>query len=102
VDHSGFPGKIFEDLPQLVVEVDGEEKVAASTSSNGKEEVATARTRRRRRGRIEGGRGGDSVVMAEKGGDDCLMSVLSKHKLPLVLGIVFLLAFFLLNVSSGF
>lgn len=104
VDHSGFPGKIFEDLPMLVAEVEVEEKVTASTSSsavtgNGKEE-GTAR--RRRIGKREGRRGGDRVAMTEKGYDACFVSLFNRYKLPLVLGIAFLLAFLWLNVSSGY
>lgn len=88
----------------LVAEVEVEEKVTASTSSsavtgNGKEE-GTAR--RRRIGKREGRRGGDRVAMTEKGYDACFVSLFNRYKLPLVLGIAFLLAFLWLNVSSGY
>jgi len=104
VDHSGFPGKIFEDLPALVEEE--EREVVVSTAAgvvvgDGDEEGATTAGRRKRRGRIEGRGGGNSVVMAAEGGGS-LLSVLYRHKLPVVLCMVFLLAFFLLNAPSGF
>lgn len=93
VDHSGFAGKIFEDLPELMVEE--KEEVGVVVGGKGKEEGAII-GKRRRRGRIEGGRGGGSeMVMAGDGGS--LLSVLYSHKLPVALCILFLLAFILLN-----
>lgn len=102
VDHSSFPGRIFEDLPALVEE---EEVVVSSAAGvvvgEGDEEGATTARTRRRRGRIEGRGGDNSVVMAAEGGGS-LLSVLYRHKLPVALCILFLLAFFLLNAPSGF
>lgn len=95
VNHSGFPGKIFEDLPALVVEEEvGVSSAVGEVVGDGSEEGATARTRRRR-GKIEGRGGGDTMVVAGDG--DSLLSVLYRHKLPVVLCIVFCLAFFWLN-----
>jgi ubiquitin-protein ligase len=95
VDHSGFAGKIFEGLPELLVEE--EEGVGVVGGDGNKEGGAITGRTRRRRGRIEGGGGGgNSVVMAGEDGGS-LLSVLYRHKLPVALCMLFLLAFVLLN-----